>query len=93
VPAGNAASALYLIAAPAHEINVDLIRSLADYLKKAAPNAVIRSGDYPVGRGIIEVTVILSRLTDIARVRYYYSRSMAPSVERPEAIGDSAGQG
>ncbi len=88
----DAASALYLIAAPAHEINVDLIRSLADYLKKAAPNAVIRSGDYPVGRGIIEITVILSRLTDIARVRYYYSRSTAASGEQSKVTEGGAGQ-
>ncbi len=82
----DAANALYLIAAPAQEIDVDLIRALADYLKKAAPNAIIRSGDYPVGRGMIEVTVILSRLTDVARVRYFYSRSAGPPGERTEPI-------
>ena len=51
-------------------------KELGDYLKKAAPNAIVRSGDYPVGRGIMEVTVILSRLSDLARVRYFYTRSL-----------------
>lgn len=72
----DAASALYLVTAPAQEIKLDLIKELSDYLKKATPNAIIRSGDYPVGRGIIEVTVILSRLSDVARVRDFYARSV-----------------
>lgn len=74
----DAASALYLVSAPAFEININLIKSLAEYLKKAAPNSVIRSGDYPTGRGIMEVTIILSRLSDVARIRDFYSRSTAP---------------
>ena len=86
----DAASALYLISAPAHEIDVDLIRSLGDYLKKSAPNAVIRSGDYPVGRGVLEVTVIVSRLNDVARVRYFYSQSVAPSGETVESPEEDA---
>ena len=73
----DAASALYLVSAPAQEINLDLIKELGDYLKQAAPSAIIRSGDYPVGRGIMEVTVILSRLSDVARVRDFYTRSVA----------------
>jgi len=72
----DAASALYLVAAPAHEINLNLIKALGDHLKKVAPNAIIRSGDYPVGRGIIEVTIIVSRLSDVARVRDFYERSV-----------------
>jgi cell division GTPase FtsZ len=81
---GDAASALYLISAPAHEINLDLIKELGDYLKQAAPNAIIRSGDYPVGRGIMEVTVILSRLSDVVRVREFYTRSVAPTSDEKE---------
>jgi cell division GTPase FtsZ len=71
----DAARALYLISAPAREINIDLIRDLADYLKNAAPKAVIRSGDYPIERSAIEVTVIASRLSAVPRVRDLYARS------------------
>ena len=49
-----------------------------DYLKMAVPNAVIGGGDYPAERGIIEVTVILSQLSDVPGVRDFYSRSAAP---------------
>jgi cell division GTPase FtsZ len=71
----DASSALYLITAPAREISLELIKELGDYLKQAAPNAIIRSGDYPVGHGSIEVTVILSGLSDVARVRDFYTRA------------------
>jgi cell division GTPase FtsZ len=73
----DASSALYLVSAPAQEINVDLIKALGDYLKKVACSAIIRSGDYPIGRGIMEVTVILSRLSDVARIRDFYTRSVS----------------
>jgi cell division GTPase FtsZ len=78
----DAGSALYLITAPAREINLALIKDLGDFLKEAAPNAIIRSGDYPVGRGFIEVTVILSRLSDVARVRDFYKRAATPDGEQ-----------
>lgn len=80
----DAASALYLVSAPAQEIDLDLIKALSDYLKKAAPNAIIRSGDYPVGRGIMEITVILSRLSDVAKVRDFYKRSVALAGDEKE---------
>jgi cell division GTPase FtsZ len=81
---GDAATALYLVSAPAKEINFELIKALGDYLKNAAPNAIIRSGDYPVGRGLMEVTVILSRLSDVPKVRDFYTRSVALSGEEKE---------
>jgi cell division GTPase FtsZ len=80
----DAASALYLVSAPSQEINLDLIKELGNYLKQAAPNAIIRSGDYPVGRGIMEVTVILSQLGNVARVRDFYTRSVALDSEKEE---------
>jgi cell division GTPase FtsZ len=67
--------ALYLISAPAREMNVDLIKELGDYLRGMAPHAVIRNGDYPRERGILDVTVILSELSDVEKVRFYYTKS------------------
>jgi cell division GTPase FtsZ len=81
----DAASALYLVSAPAQEINLDLINELGDYLKQAAQNAIIRSGDYPIGRGIMEVTVILSQLSDVARVREFYTRSVFPNTGKEDS--------
>jgi cell division GTPase FtsZ len=80
----DAASALYLVSAPVQEINLDLIKELGDYLKRAASNAIIRSGDYPIGRGIMEVTVMISQLSDVARVRDFYTRSVSPGGGKDE---------
>jgi len=71
----DSARALYLITAPAKEMNMDLIKELGDYLRGVAPEAIIRSGDYPRERGMIDVTVILSQLRDVEKVRTYYARS------------------
>ncbi|MFC2066400.1 tubulin/FtsZ family protein [Chloroflexota bacterium] len=69
--------ALYLISAPAKEINMDLIKELGTYLKNIAPEAIIRSGDYPKDRGSLDVTIILSELSDVERVRTYFAKSIS----------------
>ena len=68
--------ALYLISASAREINVDLIKELGTYIKNMAPEAVIRSGDYPREKGVMDVTLILSELSDIEKVRNYFSKAI-----------------
>jgi cell division GTPase FtsZ len=67
--------ALYLISAPAKEMNMDMVKALGDYMRDVAPEALIRNGDYPRERGLMDVTVILSELSDVEKVRSYYARS------------------
>ncbi len=67
--------ALYLISAPSKEMNMDLAKALGDYMIDIAPEALIRNGDYPRERGLLDVTVILSELSDVEKVRSYYTRS------------------
>ncbi len=71
----DAGRALYLISAPAKEMNMDLIKELGEYLRGIAPEAIIRNGDYPRERGVIDVAVILSQFRDMEKVRDYYSKS------------------
>ena len=68
--------ALYLVTAPAREMSVDLIKELGIYLKNLAPEAIIRSGDYPRERGLLDVSVILSELSDVAKVRDYFTKTL-----------------
>jgi len=68
--------ALYLISAPPREINVDLIKELGTYIKNMAPEAVIRSGDYPREKGTMDVTLILSELSDVERVRNFFTKAI-----------------
>ncbi len=71
----DASRALYLLSAPAKEINMDLVKELGDWLKDLAPNAIIRDGDYPRESGVLNVTLILSELSDLEKVRRYYNES------------------
>jgi hypothetical protein len=54
---------------------MELVKELGDYLKNFAPQAVIRNGDYPREKGLLDVTVIVSELSDVAKVRQYYTKS------------------
>jgi hypothetical protein len=54
---------------------MDLIKELADYLRGMAPEAVIRNGDYPRERGLIDVTLILSEFNFVEKVKDYYSKA------------------
>ncbi|GAG30418.1 unnamed protein product, partial [marine sediment metagenome] len=67
--------ALYLLSAPARDMNMDLVKDLGDYLKELAPEAVIRTGDYPRERSALDITVVLSQLSDVEKVREYYNKS------------------
>jgi hypothetical protein len=71
----DSSRALYLISAPAKEMNMDLVKELADYLKGMAPAAVIRNGDYPRERGLIDVTLILSEFKVVEKVKDYYIKA------------------
>lgn len=69
----DAGRALYLLTAPAKEMNMDLVKELGDYIKDLAPEATIRNGDYPRDRGMLEVTVVLSELKNLEKIRDYYA--------------------
>jgi len=70
----DAGSALYMLSAPTAEMNMDLVKELGDYLSEIAPEAVIRCGDYPRKSSALKITVILSQLTDVEKVRKYYGK-------------------
>jgi cell division GTPase FtsZ len=67
--------ALYLVSGPAKEMNMDMVKEIGDYMRDIAPEAIIRNGDYPRERGVVDVTVLLSELSDVEKVRDYYVRS------------------
>jgi cell division GTPase FtsZ len=67
--------ALYLVSGPAKEMNMDMVKEIGDYMRDISPEAIIRNGDYPRERGVVDVTVLLSELSDVEKVRDYYLRS------------------
>ena len=82
----DASRALYLLSAPSKEMNMDLVKDLGDYLRGIAPRATIRNGDYPREKTAVEVTLVLSGLSDVEKVRGYYSKStsLIPEFKRRE---------
>ncbi len=82
----DASRALYLLSAPSKEMNMDLVKELGDYLRGIAPKAIIRNGDYPREKTIVEVTLILSGISDMEKIREYYSKSasLIPEFKRRE---------
>jgi cell division GTPase FtsZ len=68
--------ALYLLTAPYEAMSMDLIKELSASLKGMAAEAIIRSGDYPRGKGVLEVTVVLSELVNSRKVIDYFSKAI-----------------
>ncbi|MFC1940525.1 tubulin/FtsZ family protein [Chloroflexota bacterium] len=68
--------ALYLVSAPAKEMNMDVIKEIGIYLRSLAPKAIIRSGDYPRERGSLDVSLILSEMSDVAKIRHYFTKTI-----------------
>jgi tubulin-like protein CetZ len=71
----DARRALFLLSAPSKEMNVDMVKELGDYMRNLTPLATIRNGDYPRQRGVLDVSVILSELSDVEKIRQYYTKS------------------
>ena len=67
--------AIYLVSAPAREMNMDLVKGLGDYLRTISPEAVIRNGDYPIGGGLIDITLLLSEFNAVDKVKGYYTKA------------------
>lgn len=72
----DAKRALYLVSAPASGINVDLIKELGTYIKNMAPEVILRSGDYPREKGNLDVTLVLSEMSDVEKVRNYFTKAI-----------------
>ena len=72
----DARRALYLLSAPANEMNVGLAKELGEYLRSLAPKAIIRNGDYPSKRDNLSVHIILSELGSVDKVKNYYSKTV-----------------
>lgn len=70
----DARRALYLLSSPHDKMNMNLIENLGNALKDIARDAVIRSGDYPIEKRQLEVTVILSELRNVGRITDLFTK-------------------
>ncbi|MFC1989782.1 tubulin/FtsZ family protein [Chloroflexota bacterium] len=72
----DARRALYLVSTPAKEMNIDVIKEIGVYLRSLAPKAIIRSGDYPREKGSLSISLILSEMSDVAKIRHYFTKTI-----------------
>ena len=73
----DARRALYLLTGPPEEMSMELINELSASLKNIATQAIIRSGDYPRGKGSLAITVILSDLVNSRKVVEYFTKTIS----------------
>jgi len=71
----DAGRALHLLSVPAGKANVDMIKVLGNRLRDLAPNAETRSGSFYEAKGFVKVTVIISELIYVDRIKNYYDRA------------------
>jgi len=72
----DAGKGLYLLSASPKEMDMNLVRDLGAHLKRIAPEAIIRTGDYPRGDGAVHVTVILSELSGVNKIVNYFTQTI-----------------
>jgi cell division GTPase FtsZ len=79
----DAGKGLFLFSSPPGKANVDMIKALGNRLRELAPNAEIRDGNFCGGKSFIKVTVLVSELIYIDRIKSYYDRAarLTPAVE------------
>lgn len=71
----DAGRALFLVSGPAGEMNMDIVKEIGIHLRKIAPFATIRNGDYPREKNVIDVHIIFSALSHLVKIRDYYVKS------------------
>ncbi|MGB6873582.1 MAG: tubulin/FtsZ family protein [Dehalococcoidia bacterium] len=77
----DASKAIYIISGPEKELNMDMVKSVSEYIKELAPNAMIRGGDFPGEKHFIDVTLILSQLSFVPRIKEFYEQATQYSKE------------
>lgn len=80
----DARKTLYLLAAPAQAMGLNLFALIGSTLRDSAPDAILRSGDYPRRRDAMSVTVLLSELEKVEKVTDYYNKAVNREIPKPE---------
>lgn len=73
----DARRALYLMTAPPEEMNMTVIKELGTSMRRIAEEAIIRSGDYPREKHSVDITLVMSELTNVSKVISYFGRTIS----------------
>jgi len=88
----DAGRAMFLVAAPARDMSMDIAKGLGDYLRELASNAVIRSGDFPREKSAVDVTIMFSQLAFVQKIRDYYDRASAFAHMQKDRVKETSGR-
>ncbi|MBN1862810.1 MAG: cell division protein FtsZ, partial [Dehalococcoidales bacterium] len=72
----EAGRGLYLISAQHSDMNMNLVKDIGTHLRRIAPEAIIRTGDYPREKGPLNVTVMLSELSGVSKIIDYFTKTI-----------------
>lgn len=85
----NAGKALYLLSIPAKQANFDMVKALGNRLRELAENAELREGNFYGAKKCAQVTVVVSELVYLERIKSYYDRAAelnrAPGAKRKKS--------
>ena len=71
----DAGKAIYIVSGPEQDLNMDMVKSISDYIKELARNAMIRGGDFPGEKHFVDVALILSQLSFVPRIKEFYEQA------------------
>lgn len=71
----DAGKAIYIMSGPEQEMNMDMVKNISSYIKELASNALIRGGDFPGEKHFVDVTLILSQLSFVPRIKDFYQQA------------------
>jgi len=72
----DAGKALYLLSAPPKQASIDMTKDLGNRLRELAYNAEIRGGNFYGAANLAQVTVVVSELIYMDRIKNYYDRAV-----------------
>ena len=85
----DSGKAIYIISGPERELNMDMVKSVADYIKELAPTSLIRGGDFPGEKHFVDVTLILSQLAFVPRIKDFYEQATKYAQEHQGQIDET----
>lgn len=85
----DASYAIYIMSGPAREMNMDMVKGVSDYISEIAPGAVIRGGDFPGERHFVDITLILSQLSFVPKIKEFYERATQYGEEHKDQIQET----
>ena len=85
----DSGKSIYIISGPEREMNMDMVKSISDYIKELAPNSLIRGGDFPGESHFIDITLILSQLAFVPRIRDIYEQATQYAKEHEGQLADT----